>query len=181
EKQVKFIVNKLRTERSTYNEVYKFDGYVKTNSYFNKEGLRIQEIIITYGGKNGFTKLEAEVIKNWINRFFEELFSKTSYSEIIKKFMAADVRFIVKDEEGLRQLLDPDGKHYTSGPNNFNRSVWGMEIIGYSDNPVFIPWTFIHETARIYCEQTIGPNYSEEQREQIEKELLQIASKIKFP
>ena len=159
EQQIQYIVNKLKTEKSTYNEPYKFDSYVVTGHQ--------PQMVITVGGENGFTKNQAEKMRDWI----DALLNGSSYAQEI--FEVADVRFITKDNEGLSQLIGPGDTKYGSAPNDFNRSLWGIDMATYYPDDV---WKMIpHEVARIYNEQVGKGLGNDPEVKKVETKLLENA------
>ena len=200
DQQIAYIVKKLKTEASAYNEPYVFDDYITTkrredvpqivilvtntevssqeqqwiNDWFLNDGKnltpeqkqRVQALIPKIG--NGFTRRQAQDIARWI----DQLLDQSEYAREV--FRIADVRFIAQDNEGLSKLTGTTGVKYAADPNNYNRSLWGIE--GATYYPDLASLIIAHETARVYCHQTVGPGYNEEKdMKPVEQRLLKEA------
>jgi len=188
DQQIEYIVKKLKTEKSAYNEPYVFDDYITTKR--RDDGVPQIVILVTNtqvsaqeqqwindwylnDGKN-LTPAQKQLVQalipkigngftrrqaQGIARWIDQLLDQSEYAREV--FRIADVRFIAQDNEGLSKQTGGRWKtKYASGPDHYNMSLWGIGVATYY--PEMIPLAiFPHEVGRIYLSQTMG-NYDDE-------------------
>jgi hypothetical protein len=73
-------------------------------------------------------------------------------------------------------MIGPHGQPGVGTPNHYNRSLWGFEEAIYNPDIIASAYIIAHEVGRVYCEQTIGPEYDDEKDlKPIEQQLLKEA------
>ena len=201
DQQIKYIVHKLRTERSAYNEPYVFDDYITTK---RREDVPQIVILVT---NTQVSSQEQQWINDWylndgknltaaqkqrvqalipkigngftrrqaeaIARWIDQFLDRSEYAREI--FRIADVRFIAQNNAELSKETGGRWKtKYASGPNHYNNSLWGIDVATYY--PEMIPLAiFPHEVGRVYLSQTMANYDDEKDLGPLEKRLLKEA------